>query len=166
MTDNSLITIGKIVAPHGVRGDVRVIPLTDFPERFTGLKKVLLEDGKALTVEESRPNKQQYLLKFSGFNDRNAVEALRGKLLKVTREDLVALPAGHYYVFDIIGLDVFDEDGVFLGVVKDILATGANDVYIAEKEGGQPILIPAVKDVVKAIDLPGKRIIVKLQEWE
>jgi 16S rRNA processing protein RimM len=166
MIDNSLITIGKIVAPHGVRGDVRVIPLTDFPQRFNGLKKVLLEDGKALTVEESRPNKQQFLLKFRGYDDRDKVEPLRGKLLKVTREELTELPEGHYYTFDIIGLDVFDESGVFIGVVKDILATGANDVYIAEKENAQPILIPAIKDVVKAIDLAGKRIIVKLQEWE
>jgi 16S rRNA processing protein RimM len=149
-----------------VRGDVRVIPLTDFPQRFNGLKKVILEDGKALTVEQARPNKQQFLLKFRGYDDRDKVDALRGKLLKVTREDLVELPEGHYYTFDIIGLNVFDESGEFIGVVKDILATGANDVYIAEKESGQPILIPAIKDVVKVIDLPGKRIIVKLQEWE
>lgn len=167
MADNSLIAIGKIVAPHGVRGDVRVIPLTDFPQRFDGLKRVLLDDGTALNVEHTRWNKQFVLIKFKGKDDRNNVEALRGKLLKVTRDELYPLPAGHFYIFDIIGLKVYDEEGVFLGTVNDVMSTGSNDVYITEQDGQQPLLIPALKEVVKTIDIPGGKMVVKLQEeWE
>jgi 16S rRNA processing protein RimM len=167
MTDATLIAIGKAVAPHGVRGDVRVVPLTDFPDRFLTMKKVRLEDGRVLDIESAKYHKQFVLLKFRGLDDRNAVENLRGKLLMVDRDGLVKLPAGHYYIFDIIGLKVFDESGAALGTVTDVLATGANDVYIAEQEGQKPLLIPALKDVVREIDVPGGRITVRLQEeWE
>jgi 16S rRNA processing protein RimM len=167
MDDDSLIIIGKIVAPHGVRGDVRVVPLTDFPDRFHQLKKVLLDDGTTLAVKDVRAYQQQFLLKFEGFDDRTAVDPLKGKLLKVTKDQLVKLPEGHYFIFDIIGLDVFDEAGAPLGRVTDVLATGSNDVYITEKEGAKPLLIPAIKDVVKLIDVPARRMIVKIQEeWE
>ncbi|MDR3563837.1 MAG: ribosome maturation factor RimM [Negativicutes bacterium] len=167
MTDASLIIIGKIVAPHGVRGDVRVTPLTDFPERFHQLKKVQLDDGRVLQVAEVRTNNRQFIVKFTGLDDRTTVEALKGKLLKVTREELVKLPEGHFYIFDIIGLQVYDEAGVCLGAVTDVLSTGSNDVYITEQEGQKPLLIPAIKDVVKTIDMAGGRMIVKLQEeWE
>jgi len=85
----------------------------------------------------------------------------------VGRADLVKLPEGHYFTFDIIGLKVYDEAGAYLGTVTDVLVTGANDVYIAEQEGKPPILIPALKDVVRAIDIPGGRMTVRLQEeWE
>jgi 16S rRNA processing protein RimM len=164
MADKSLIAIGKVVAPHGVRGDVRVIPLTDFPDRFNNLAKVLLEDKTTLQVEYARSHKQFTLVKFRGYNDRNAVEALRGKLLMVSREDVAALPEGHYYIFDIIGLQVYDEDGNHIGEVKDVISTGSNDVYITESEGKPPVLIPALKEVVKNIDVPGGKIIVRLQE--
>jgi len=167
MDNDSLIIIGKIVAPHGVRGDVRVIPLTDYPERFYGLKKVLLDDGKTLNVQEARAYNQQILMKFAGLDDRTAVDALKGKLLKVAKKDVVKLPEGHYFIFDIIGLSVFDEAGACLGAITDVLNTGSNDVYITEQEGKKPLLIPAIKDVVKTIDVPGGRIIVKLQEeWD
>jgi 16S rRNA processing protein RimM len=167
MDDDSLIIIGKIVAPHGVRGDVRVIPLTDFPERFYKLKSVLLDDGKKLNVSDARAYNQQILLKFQGLDDRTAVDPLKGKLIQVTKKDLVKLPEGHYFIFDIVGLKVYDEAGVFLGAVTDVLSTGSNDVYITEQEGHKPLLIPAIKDVVKTIDVPGGRMIVKIQEeWE
>lgn len=164
MNDNEFITIGKAVAPHGVRGDVRVVPLTDFPERFSSLKTVRLDDGRVLTVEGAKYHKQFVLLKFRGLDDRNAVEPIKGKLLQVGRADLVPLPEGHYYIFDIIGLEVFDEAGASLGRVADVLATGANDVYITEREGSKPLLIPAIKEVVRSIDIPGGRMVVKLQE--
>lgn len=167
MTEQPLIAIGKIVAPHGVRGDVRVAPLTDFPERFEKLASVLLEDGRRLEIAHTRYHKQSVILKFRGLDDRNAVEALRGKLLKVTREEAVKLPAGHYFIFDIIGLRVYDENGGCIGVVGDVIATGSNDVYVVDREGAQPVLVPAIKDVVRLIDVPGGRMVVKLQEeWE
>ncbi len=168
MNDASLIAVGKAVAPHGVRGDVRVVPLTDYPERFQKTKEVRLEDGRILAVESAKFHKQFVLLKFRGLDDRDAVEFLRGKLLLVGRDDLVKLPAGHYFIFEIVGLKVYDEAGACLGTITDVLATGANDVYIAEKQPGEkPILIPAIKEVVRAIDLPGGRMTVRLQEeWE
>jgi len=167
MNDTNLIIIGKIVAPHGVRGDVRVFPLTDFPERFHSLKEARLDDGSRLVVQGCRDNKREFLIKFKGLDDRNSVESLRGKLLMVTKQELVELPAGHYYTFDIIGLSVFDETGKELGKVADVMSTGSNDVYVIEQAGQQPLLIPALKSVVQSIDLPGGRMVVKLQEeWE
>jgi len=164
---SELIVIGKIVAPHGVRGDVRVIPLTDFPDRFTVLKKILIDDVKSLTVDGVKFHKQFVLLKFQGLNDRNAVEHLRGKLIKVKREDAVRLPEGHYFIGDIIGLQVFTEAGEYVGNISDVLQTGSNDVYVAEQEGKRPVLIPALKNVVKQIDIPNKQMIVSLlDKWE
>ncbi len=162
-----MIAIGKIVAPHGVRGDVRVVPLTDFPDRFQTLKKVLLQGGRELAVETVRYHKQFVILKFRGLDSRDAADTLRGKLLEVTRDNLVPLPEGHFYVFDIVGLKVYDEAGDYIGTVTDVLHTGSNDVYVAEREGERPVLIPALKEVVKAIDVAGGKITVKLQEeWD
>jgi len=167
MKDASLIAIGKAVAPHGVRGDVRVVPLTDYLERFHDTRTVRLDDGRVMTVEGAKFHKQFVLLKFRGLDDRDAVEFLRGKLLLVGRDELVKLPEGHYFHFEIIGLKVYDEDGAFLGTVGDILATGANDVYITEQEGRKPLLIPAIREVVREIDVPGGKMTVRLQEeWE
>ena len=159
-----LISVGKIVAPHGVRGDVRVAILTDFPDRFHKLRTVHLDNGMILTVEGARRHKQFVLLKFKGLDTMSDVEQLRGQLIKVTREDVVVLPAGHYYFFDIIGLEAYTVAGEKLGTIRDILQTGSNDVYIAELPGQKPVLIPALKQVVKQIDIPGKKMIVQLQE--
>lgn len=162
-----MISIGKIVAPHGVRGDVRVIPLTDFPERFQILKKVYTDNGILLDVEYAKQHKQFILLKLRGYNSINDVEKLRNRILQVERKDAFPLPKGHYYQFDIIGLAVQTVDGEHLGIVTDILETGSNDVYVTEKEGVKPLLIPALKDVVKTIDLKAGIMVVKLQEeWE
>jgi 16S rRNA processing protein RimM len=164
---NNLITIGKIVAPHGVRGDVRVIPLTDFPERFQKLKTIILDKGITLDIEKVKYHKQAVLLKFHGLDDMNAVEHLRGKLIQIEPKDLVVLPEGQYYHFDIIGLKVYTVSGDYLGVITDILVTGSNDVYIIEQNDKPPVLIPALREVVTNIDIAGGQMIVKLQEeWE
>ena len=165
MMDN-MIVIGKIGAPQGVRGEVRVTPLTDFPERFRELKTALLDDGTSLPIESVRYHQQFVLLKFRGMDNRNDIEHLRGKLIKVERKDLVQLPAGHYYIFDIVGLEVYTEEEEYLGKVTDVLETGSNDVYIVEQKDKQPLLIPALKSVVLQIDIPSGKMIVKLQEWE
>lgn len=158
------ISIGQVVAPHGVRGDVRVAILSDFPDRFLELKTVFLADGAQLTVESARFHKQFVLLKFRGLDTMNDVERLRGKLIQVAREDAVVLPEGHYYFFDIIGLDVYTVAGERLGTITEILQTGSNDVYVAQLPGQKPVLIPALKQVVRQIDLPGKKMLVQLQE--
>ena len=167
-----LFSIGKIVAPHSVRGDVRIIPWTDFPDRFYNLKTVYLDDADhQVSVESVRPHKKNFLVKFQGCDNMNDALALKGKILKVRREELAPLPEGHFYIFDIIGLEVFTESGESLGDVTDVLETGSNDVYVVEaKESSalpkrrQPLLIPALKEVVKKIDLANKQMIVRLQE--
>lgn len=158
------VTIGKIVAPHGVRGDVRILPLTDMPNRFNRLKTVYLDDGRLLEVTAAKSHKQTIILKFAGLEDRNAVEALKGRLLQVDRADAAPLPQGHYYVFDLLGLTVEEENGLVLGKVADVLKTGANDVYVIAGDNGKEILIPAIKEVVRRISLEEGRMVVKLQE--
>ncbi|MBP2640137.1 MAG: rimM [Firmicutes bacterium] len=159
-----LIAIGKIVAPHGVRGDVRIIPLTDFPDRFRPALIVYLSDYSPLVIRQVKKNNKFLLLSFENFDSMNSVEPLRGQLIHVREKDLVVLPKDEFYIFDIIGLEVYDEANIHLGTVTNVLQTGSNDVYVIEMQGKAPLLIPALKEVVKHIDIPEKRMIVKLQE--
>lgn len=164
---DTMIVIGKISGPQGVRGEVRVVPLTEFPERFKKLKTALLDDGTSLPVESVRYHQQFVLLKFTGLDDRNSIEHLRNKLIRIERKDLVPLPEGHYHVFDIIGLSVYNEQDEFLGKISDLLQTGSNDVYVVEQQNKQPLLIPGLKSVVLQVDIPGGKMVVRLQEeWE
>lgn len=159
-----LIAIGKIVAPHGVRGDVRIIPLTDFPDRFHPALVVYLSDYSSLVIRHVKKSNKFLLLSFEHFDSMNSVEFLRGQLIHVKEKDLVVLPKDQFYIFEIIGLQVYNEEGVHLGTVNNVLQTGSNDVYVVETQGKAPLLIPALKEVVKHIDIPGQRMIVKLQE--
>ena len=143
--------IGKIAAPHGVRGEVRIVPLTDFPERFENLKSVFLEDDSKLEVEFVKHNNKFIIIKFKNINSRNDIEVYNGKLLMLNRSEIPSLPEGEYYNFDIIGLEVIDDKGVKLGKISEILKTGSNDVYVVDAE--KQILIPALKKVVKEINI-------------
>lgn len=164
---DNLIIIGKIVAPHGVRGDVRVSILTDFPDRFQNLRHVWLDEHTSLIIENTKFHKQFILLKFKGLDCRDSIEYLRGKFIKVKPSELVKLPEDHYFIFDIIGLDVYTLTGESLGKVTDVIQTGSNDVYVVEQAGNKPLLIPAIKDVVKSINTLDKIIKVQLQEeWD
>lgn len=145
------VVIGKIAAPHGVRGEVRIVPLTDFPERFENLKSVFLEDDSKLEVEFVKHNNKFIIIKFKNINSRNDIEVYNGKLLMLNRSEIPSLPEGEYYNFDIIGLEVIDDKGVKLGKISEILKTGSNDVYVVDAE--KQILIPALKKVVKEINI-------------
>ncbi len=160
---DNLITIGKFGAPHGVRGEIRIIPLTDFPNRFKSLKNVIIDDSKKLTINSVKYHNQFIVIKFDEFDSKESVNTLNGKLLKVERKDVPPLSPGEFYSFDIIGLLVRDEDETILGHVVEILKTGSNDVYIVKKDN-QELLIPALKSVVKSIDVKNGYMIVKLQE--
>ncbi len=161
------IIVGQIGAPHGVKGEVRVTPQTDFPERFERLKTVYVGEGATLTISRVRYHKQFVILKFDGLDDRDQVELLKNKLISIDKKDLMPLPDGRYYIFDIVGLEVYDLTGVRLGKIKEVLHTGSNDVYVVEREAEQPLLIPALKQVVHKIDLPAGRMMVELQEeWD
>lgn len=164
---DTMIVIGKIGAPQGVRGEVRIISLTEFPERFKKLKIAHLDDGTNLEVESVRYHQEFVLLKFKGLDDRNAIEHLKNRLIQIERKDLMPLPEGHYHVFDIIGLTVYNEQEECLGKISDVLQTGSNDVYIVEQKDKQPLLIPGLKTVVQKIDIASGKMIVKLQEeWD
>lgn len=167
MTELS-ITVGKIVNTHGHKGMVRVLPLTDFPERFQRGQVLLVQLGhssRQLRIEHSFTHKKYIIIQFQEITDMNAAEELKGALIKVNKEDLYPLPEGSFYIFQILGLKVFDREGSFLGVVKDVLVTGSNDVYVIEKDtGGRPLLVPALKDVVLEVDLEQARMVVSLPE--
>lgn len=162
-----LVIIGKIVAPHGVRGDVRVIPLTDFPDRFLHMKAVLVGEDRLLPIETAKFHKQFLLLKFRNLNDRNAVEALRGQFLYVQRQDVVPLSDDEFYVFDIIGMSVYTPDGELLGKVSEVIETGSNDVYVVERPVARPLLVPALKKIVAVMDVANRRMVIQRpEEWD
>ena len=163
MAELDLFTIGQIVAPHGVRGDVRIYPDTDFPKRFLKMKYGYI-NGKKYEVESARLHKRVVLMKFAGVDDRNAAELLVKKDLQVPREDLVPLQKGQHYIYDIIGSAVYLQDHE-LGKLTDVLRTGSNDVYVVTADDGKETLLAAIPDVIKSIDESAKKIVVDPPEW-
>jgi 16S rRNA processing protein RimM len=148
-------TIGKIVAFFGLRGELKVLSLSDVPDRFAQLDAVYLCPGYVrYAIERVRPYKGNMLvLKLSGVDDINVAEALRNYELCIPLDQLAALPPDSYYQHDIIGLHVSTLDGREVGTITDILVTGGNDVYVVKTASGREVLIPAIKDVVKQVDL-------------
>jgi 16S rRNA processing protein RimM len=155
MTGIEFITIGKIVNTHGYQGWLRIFPLTDYPERFYNMKKVFVAQDKncnEYNIDGAKQHKNTILIKFKEINDMNSALALKGALLQVKRDQLVKLPADTYFIFDLLGMKVYTTEQEYLGEIKDVLQTGANDVYVVENGLGQTILIPALKSVVKEIN--------------
>lgn len=148
---------------------VRVYPLTDFPERLQRLKEVVLrsrEGDRRAVVEGAWPHGQVYLVKFEGCDSLGAAEELRGAYLTVALDEAVPLPPGEYYFYQIVGLRVEEETGRAVGTVREVLRTGANDVYVVAREGQEDLLVPAIKDVVRDIDLEaGVMRLRRLEDW-
>jgi 16S rRNA processing protein RimM len=159
------IIIGKIVAPHGVRGDIRILPLTEKPDLFLDLEYLLLEGGKKLTVKNARFQKRMILVTTKEITSMNEAELLRDKNIYIKAEDLPELEEDEFYVADLVGIPVYDLEGKQIGTFKDSLSTGSNDVYIIAVPGAKDILVPALKEYFKEINLAEKRIVVKLPEW-
>ncbi|MCR4398390.1 MAG: ribosome maturation factor RimM [Firmicutes bacterium] len=167
-----LIAIAYILGPYGTRGHVKIQSLTDAPRRFVPGLEVVVDPPHAGSEVPSRCRIEGVLerdrgpaVKLSGVDDRDAAEALRGKYLKVEKSAVAPLPEGRHYVFEIIGLDVYSTGGELLGRVSDVLRTGANDVYVVTPRAGRKeILIPALKTVVKAIDLESRKMVVEPPE--
>ena len=158
------LVVGRIIAPWGVRGEVKVTIETDFPERFERLKRVYLgEKATSFVLEGSRLHKGHALLKLGGCDDRDAAEKLRGQLVQIPIEEAMPLGEDEYYIYQVVGLDVWTTEGEHLGRVSEVLFTGANDVYVVQGEKGE-ILIPAVEDVVLEVDPAGGRLTVELME--
>lgn len=150
------LQIGKIVNIQGIKGEVRVIPLTDNPERFKKLDWLYIDKNgikDKYYLEGVKYLKNLVVLKFKGVDDPEAAEALRGAFLLIDRKDAVKLPENSYFICDLIGLKVADENGKLLGELKDVLQTGSNDVYVIKCENGSEILLPALKSVVMDISI-------------
>ncbi|MBM2809564.1 MAG: ribosome maturation factor RimM [Chloroflexi bacterium] len=162
--NDDYLAVARVVAAHGIRGEVRCEVITDFPERFRSTKRLFL--GAAHTpvdVERARSQKGGLLLKFADVDTRNAAERLRGVTLSIPGTEAVALPPGSFFWHDIIGLRVLTTAGDDLGQVAEILQTGGNDVYVV-KRGDAELLIPAIKDVVRDVDLGAGVMTVELME--
>ena len=159
------LQVGKIVNTHGVRGEVKLIPLTDDLERFGKLKWAYVEsDGsmKKYDIENVRYFKGTVILKLQGVDTAEAAEAIKDRYLLVDRANAVKLPENTYFICDLIGCEVYDETGNLLGKLYDVLKTGSNDVYAVKNEAGKEILIPALKSVVTGVSPENMRIDVVL----
>ncbi len=158
------LQVGVISSTHGIRGEVKVFPTTDDPMRFKKLKKVLLDTGRErleLEVQSVRFFKQFAIVKFKGIDNINDIERYKGKGLFVPREDAVPLGEDEYYIADLIGMEVFTEDGHF-GVVRDVMETGANEVYIVESDEHGEVLIPAIRQCVLDVNVEEKKMKIRL----
>ena len=160
-----MLQVGVITQTHGIRGEVKVFPTTDDAARFKKLKKVNLDNGKErreLEIASVKFFKNLVILKFKGIDNINDVEKYKKAPLYVTREDAVPLGENEYFIADLIGLKVISDEGEALGILDDVLQTGANDVYVVKCDNGEEILVPAIKDCVKNVDIEGKEITLHL----
>lgn len=161
------LAVGRVLRPHGIRGELRVAIITDYPERLGQHACFYLaspdspEAVRCYPVEKLRRHRKVLLLKLGGCDDRNDADELRGMLVQIPLEKAVPLGEGEYYHFQLIGVRVETEDGEWLGQVVEVLETGANDVYVVRGPQGE-VLLPAVGDVVLELDLELKRMVVHL----
>ncbi len=156
------VIIGKVGAPHGLDGTLRIIPLTDFPDRFDGMQEVYVGD-ELLKIEKCRWHQDRLLMKFSKYPVREEAARLTGKMLSVPRNQAADLNDGEYYTFDIVGLSVYDTDENMIGEVTEVLRTGSNDVYAVKRENAPERLVPALKKVVREIDVDGGRMVIDME---
>jgi 16S rRNA processing protein RimM len=151
--------VGYVRAPWGIRGDVLVDALTDFPQRFQPGATFLTNAGE-YTVQRARPHKGAIAIQFQHIDTRNQAEALRGLLLEIPEAEISPLAEGQYYQFQIVGIDVVDAQGNALGRIEEVLQTGANDVYVVRNDEGE-LLVPAIDSVVRHVDIEAGRMVVE-----
>jgi 16S rRNA processing protein RimM len=158
------LAIGRVTQAHGLKGEISVAVLTEFPERFAVTKQVYLGDAFEATLyplKSYRWHKDHVLLTLAGVNDRNEAETLKGQLVQVPIDEAMPLPEGVYYHYQLVGLKVVTTGGERLGTIVDVMETGANDVYVVDNKG-QQILLPAIPDVVKSIDLEKGQMVIEV----
>jgi len=151
-----LLQVGIITQTHGIRGEVKVFPTTDDVHRFKRLKETILDTGReqlTLEIEGVKFFKQYAILKFKGYDSIESIERYKGKNLYVTRDNAVKLGRDEYFIADLIGINVLDEQGEPFGVLKDVIETGANDVYDITMNDGRSVLVPAIKQCILAVDM-------------
>ena len=162
-----LLQVGVISSTHGGRGEVKVFPTTDDVKRFKKLKEVILDTGReerTLEIEGVKFFKNMVILKFKGIDNINDIEKYKGRSLYVDRKNAIKLRKDEYFVADMIGLQVFTEDGALFGILKDVLETGANDVYIIDTEKHGEVLIPAIKQCILDVDVENQKMVIHLME--
>ncbi|MEK0316065.1 ribosome maturation factor RimM [Cohnella sp. 56] len=171
MSDQQLLNVGKIVNTHGVRGEIKVWPQTDFPDvRFRAGSRLLLVNPEAggqpveVEVVGAREQKNMFVVRIKGWDDINQVEKYKGWELKVEAENRVELEADEYYLSDIVGCEVVTEEGETLGHIKEILSPGANDVWVVKRPKGSDLLLPFIDEVVKEVDVAARKVKVHLME--
>lgn len=164
MTPSDYLAVARVVGAHGIRGEVRCEVITDFPERLKRTERLYLgEDHTPIAIERARLDRHGAILKLGGVASRDDAERLRGRMLYVAEADAVKLPGDSYFWHQIIGLRVRSDAGEDLGQVAEIIPTGSNDVYVVRADGRE-ILLPAIKDVVREIDLAGGIMTVHMME--
>ena len=149
---------GTIVSTHGVHGEVKILPWADGPEFLTLFDRVFLQ-GKEYAVENSRVQKTCVLMKLKGIDTMDAAQALRETVVKVDRND-VELEEGTFFIADLIGMEVCEENGELIGELTDVIQTGANDVYAVKTPEGKEYLFPAIKECVKSVDMESRKVTV------
>lgn len=151
------LRVGVIIKPHGIKGEVKVYPTTDSPLRFNEITHVnIIQQGKQLgdhKISGVKYFKETVILKLKGYDNINDVESLKGAELYIPREEGAELDEGEYYIADIIGMDVVTDSGERLGSIKDVMETGANDVYVVSADSGKELLIPAIKQCIIDTDI-------------
>jgi 16S rRNA processing protein RimM len=161
--EKSFITVGKIIRPYGTKGALRVKPLTDFPQRFKDLKKIWVQppEGKRVRMEIEKVEWKggSLILSFQGLSTRPQAQVWTNSYIEVTADERHPLEEGHYYISDLLGLPIYTEEGHLVGQVEDVWKLPANDVWAVKTDSGQK-LIPATKEIIKAVDFPCRRIVI------
>ena len=163
LSSQDAVVVGRVTGCWGLRGDLKVESHTDFSRRFSP-GSVLYLGGRVSRVERSREYRGGLLVKFDLVNDRSQAESLRGTFLTVPLDDVKPLPPGSYYHFQIIDIGVWTEGGEYLGEVKEILGSGANDVYVVRDEDNREVLVPALKSVILEVHPRDKKMVVRLPQ--
>lgn len=169
------LQVGKIFNTHGLKGEVKIVPLTNDPNRFHDLKIVInvfknsvdeevVKNSKKLTIEGIKFFKDKVIAKFEEINSIDEATLLKDSFLVISREDAIKLPAGSYFVCDLMDCEVTDTERGLLGKIIDILQTGSNDVYIVRNDKGVEVLVPVLKTVIKSVDIENKKILVQMPE--
>ena len=160
------ILIGKIRRPHGVDGELMIDPYSESPEQFKPGNKVFIgEDHQPLVIRSRRAMDKAMLIIFKEVTDTDQAGSYRNKYIYILKEDLPSLPEGEYYHFDMIGLNVFNTADQLLGVLTEVLETGANDVYVVKTDKGEEILLPAIDSVIISVNLSDGKMVVEPPEW-
>lgn len=160
-----LMEIGQIVNTYGIKGFLKVVPYTNDITRFEDLASIYVETKKALEsfeIEEVKYSKNLVLLKFKGIDDINIAQKYKNCYLKIDRKDAVKLPEDTYFIVDLLDMQVYTDEGEDLGKIIDVYPTGSNDIYVVKNEEGKQVILPAIGDVVKNVDVANKKMVVHL----